>query len=506
MDVRNGFPIVLTADHSLMAGFRLLFDGILPAAQTTTIPTPFVRALLLPRATSQGPQATVAPLGLRRIEAALVRGGFSRDDVVVAHPSRLRGTVGLDTRVVGISVGEPTGLGMNTTTMRAIAGGRPFPSVMFTVLLRRIRRELRRAGATARIVVGGPGAWQLAQQPEECRRLGVDHVVVGNAEGNATEIFRRLFDGEPLPEVIAGKNVPAAEIPPILGASTMGVVEISRGCGLGCPFCTVAKTPMRHLTEDTIVADAKTNLAHGMNNICLISEDIFRYGGEGLCSNSDALISLLTRLRELPGVRLIQTDHGNIASIVQYRDDELAAVRQLMVGSTGQEMPWVNVGVETASGRLLRAAGCSGKMGRISDGCWAEACEEQLRRLRRAGFFPIVSIILGLPDESEDDIRSTLAWVESLRGAPVAVFPLLLAPIDGSRPLGPLDITRLHWRLVRTCYALNFKWVPKMYRDSQRAGGTPLARRLVMDLLAVGQSTFWKVLLRWRSWRCPRAR
>jgi len=36
--------------------------------------------------------------------------------------------------------------------------------------------------------------------------------------------------------VLPGNWNSAVPIPPIRGASTMGVVEISRGCGLGCFF------------------------------------------------------------------------------------------------------------------------------------------------------------------------------------------------------------------------------------------------------------------------------
>ena len=50
-------------------------------------------------------------------------------------------------------------------------------------------------------------------------------------------------------------------------------MEITRGCGLGCDFCTLAREPMRHLPVETILADARTNLNAGVRNIALITED-----------------------------------------------------------------------------------------------------------------------------------------------------------------------------------------------------------------------------------------
>ncbi len=497
MRTPGGFPIVLTADPTLMADYRLLFDGVLVANQTTTTPAMIIRALMMPAARGEGIRAKVAPLGLRRIEAALLADGFGREAVAVVHPKHLREAIGPETRVVGVAAGEPAGLGMSTTTTVAIAGGTSFPAALFRKLMRAIRDALRRADARAAVVAGGPGAWQLAGAPERRRESGIDHVVVGYAEGNVAGLFRDVIAHRSLPEVIAGEPAGAADVPRIRGASTMGVVEISRGCGLGCSFCTIARTPMFHLPQDTILADVETNLAGGVRNLCVISEDVFRYGAEGVRARPEALIDLLERLRRIGGVGLIQTDHGNVFSVSQYSDRELAAVRTLMTGSTGQRYPWVNIGVETASGALLRANGCAAKMGGLGDDEWGPACADQLRRLCRAGFLPIASVVVGLPGEMEADVGRTIAWVRSVSNERVAVFPVLHAPIDpaASAP----SVSRLQWQLIRMCYRLNFKWIPRMYWDSQRAAGVGAAQRCLMQALGRAQAALWRGLFALRA-------
>ena len=80
----HGFPIVLTADRTLMADYRVLFDGMLSASQTTTTPDLFMRLLLARPLWGGAVHARRAPIGLRRIEAALLDGVFSRDDVADA--------------------------------------------------------------------------------------------------------------------------------------------------------------------------------------------------------------------------------------------------------------------------------------------------------------------------------------------------------------------------------------------------------------------------------------
>ena len=504
MATPDGFTVVLTADATLMAGYCLLFDGMLAASQTTTTPWPVVRALLVPRAGSAGLRSKVAPLGLRRVEAALLRSGFGPEEVAIVAPHHLGRAIGPATRVVGVSAGEPLGRGMSTTTMQAIAGGRAHPSAKFASLMKTIRRAVRAAGGRAAVTVGGPGAWQLACGPQERTRLGIDHVVTGYAEGNVAEVYGALIEEEDVPEHIAGEGVSASEIPPIAGASTMGVIEISRGCGLGCSFCTMAHIPMQHLPEDTIIADARTNVAAGVRHVCAISEDLFRYGSRGLATAPEALISLLSRLREIDGLGLIQTDHGNVYSVSQYTDDELAQVRGLLVGASGQEYPWVNVGIETASGALLRANGGATKMGGCPNDEWADFCSTQLRRLSCAGLFPMASIVVGLPGTTEDDTQRTLRWVQSLSSRRLAVFPVLFAPIDGRPVPAPGDLRRSQWRLIKACYALNARWIPRMYWDNQRAAGVGVARRCLMQLLGRAQVWWWRALFAWRGRRATR--
>jgi radical SAM superfamily enzyme YgiQ (UPF0313 family) len=497
-----GCPVVLTADPTLTAEYPLLFDGILVANQTTRTPALLIRALLMPRPRPDGLRARVAPLGLRRIEAALARDAFPRDEVAVVHESQLDRAVGRATRVIGISAGDPLGMGMSTTTSTAIAGGRAWTAASFHRLMQRVRAVIGSSGA--RVVVGGPGVWQLAARPDAARSLGADHLVTGYAEANAAELFRTLADGGAAPSVVEGARPEPDRVPRILGPSTMGVVEISRGCGLGCSFCTLARTPMRDLPEPTILADAEANVAAGIRHLCVVSEDLFRYGADGPRARPAALLALLDRLRGIDGLGLVQTDHGNVASVAQYTDDELAAVRERMVGATGQRYPWINIGVESAAGDLLRANGCGPKMGSWDEAAWPEACTTQLRRLARAGFLPIASLVVGLPGETAGHVRRTLDWVAALGDKPIAVFPVLYAPIDGSPPLRAGDLSALQWRLVRTCYRRNFTWIPRMVWDAQHAAGAGLPRRVLMQLLGRAQAALWKTTLARRTWRTSR--
>lgn len=490
---RDGYPIVLTADRTLMADYCVLLDGMTAASQTTRTPAAIMNHLLMPRAAHPEGQSLVAPLGLRRVEAALVRGGIDPSDIIVVDDAHLHQAIGPATLVVGISSGEPHGLGMSSSTMAGVAGGDIYPLAMFRQLLGQVRAYLQARAPQAQVLLGGPGAWQLAQDTSSpssvtLAQTGVDHVVVGYSEGNVAEVFSKLLAQESLPAVTLGEGVSVDQIPPIRGATTMGVVEISRGCGLGCGFCSIATTPMGHLPTDTILADVETNLAAGKTALAALSEDFFRYGASGVHCNPATALALLEQIRAFESVRLLQLDHANVASIAQWTDGEIRQARDLLVGDQATRHPWVNVGVETAAGELLQANGGRAKMGAIGPDTWGEMCEEQLRRLCRAGFLPMVSLLVGLPGETPEHVQQTLDWVRRFRGEAITIFPVIYAPLDGTAP--PV-LTRLHWDLVRECYRFNFKWTPRIYLDDQTGAGAPLSRRLLIQLLAKGQVLLW---------------
>lgn len=488
-----GYPIVLTADRTLMADYPVLFDGMMGTIQTTSVPEPIMRQMIAPRVPTDGLRARKAPLGLRRIEAALVNDSFDASDVVVAAPEDLDRVVGTETRVVAVSSSDPLGRGMSNSTMGDMAGGTLYTHTWYKRMLRKLKRMKQRY--PFKVVAGGAGAWQLVQNGAARRALGVDVVVNGYAEGEASALFHRLAEGDDLPPVVNTNGVSERTIPSIYGATSMGVVEISRGCGKGCQFCTIAKERMIHVPIDTVEADVAANVERGATSICALSEDFFRYGRTGDGVDPPALKSLVRRLRAINGLKLIQLDHANVISVAQYSDDDLREVHDLLVEGQRHRYVWVNLGVESASGELLDANQKGGKIRPFQPAEWDELCETQVRRLIKAGFFPMVSLILGLPGERPEHVEQTVRWVERLYRERMVIFPIFYSPVIPGlgRHFTIEDMTPMHWRLFRLAYNLNFKWIPRMYWDNQTGAGASLLRRLFI------QSTGRLQVLQWRA-------
>ncbi len=499
--MNRGYRIVLTVDRTLMAAYTLLLDGMGAASQTTFTPGAIMTGILArPVAYDGAGRAAVAPLGLRRIEAALLRAGYGAEEVAIVPPEALERAIGPETKVIGVSSGDPLGLGMNSTTMTGIFGGRPHTSSQFQKLMGKLRRITAGAGSAAQLIVGGPGAWQLVGDEAACRRLGIDHVIAGYCEENVGEIFRRMAAGEEMPLVLEGRGPAAAEVPPVVGATVMGMVEASRGCGWGCQFCTLSREPMGHLPVETILADVETNLRAGVRNISLGSEDIFRYGaGPGERVAPGRLIDLLRRVRGLDGVRTLAIDHANVASVAQFSDAELAEVQRLVSGGAAGALVWMNLGVETASGRLLAANGGAVKMKPFAPEEWGEVCLTQVRRLCRHGFLPMASLVIGLPGETAEDTEKTLRWVESLSDERVSVVPVFHTAVTakGGR-IAAGEVTRRQWEVFDRALGLTFLWMPGLYWQHHGAAGVAMWRRVLMQVFGRFYAPCWKFLVRRR--------
>ncbi|MFW6146297.1 MAG: B12-binding domain-containing radical SAM protein [Planctomycetota bacterium] len=489
----HGLLIVLTADRTLMAHYPTLLDGMMASIQTSRVPPPVMRRLLAPPMPHPDGRAARAPLGLRRIEAALRRDGVDPDTIAIVSPDRLDEVVGPDTRIVGLSSGDPLGRGMTNTTMVALSGGHLYTRAWFADACGRLRR-LRDGGLNFHVVAGGPGAWQLANAPATTDARGIDHVVLGYAERDIADLFARLMNGEVLDRFLTARPTTPDDIPPIDGPTTMGVVEISRGCGRGCGFCTLAGEPMVHLPVERIVADVAANVRGGSPTISLISEDFLRYGSDDVTVDPPALLAMLAAVRDVDGVGMIQVDHANIASVEQFSNEQLRRVRDALRAGSPHEQVWVNLGAESAAGELLAANGLGGKIRPFDVEQWPGMCENAARRLAAAGFVPMLSLILGLPGETDAHVEQTIDLIRRLEGLRAVIFPIFHAPLDPEqRPFGLDDMTPRHWRLFRLAYRFNFRWLPGLFADNHRAAAAPWWRRLFIQTAGRIEKRQWQL-------------
>lgn len=453
--------IVLTADKTLMSNYHggefLGFAACAPAA----IPEYIYEKVFCPPAPvdDDGISAKFAPCGLRRIEAALLENGFSRDEIVVVRPDMLDRAVDERTKVLGVSTNDPLGLGPASSTFSNLAGKEPFNAISFRRLMRNpvIRKH------QLKVIVGGPGAWQL--EDERIRmKFGIDCVLVGEGELVAPELFKKAVSGEELPRFVHGEVVPLEKFPKIKGATVNGLVEIARGCGRGCKFCNPTMLKFRCLPLEHILEEVRLNLRK-VGRVLLHAEDVLRYKANGVIPNEQAVIELFEAVKRLYIEENRPLDigisHFALASVVA----KPALVRELSevmeVGT--RENPWASgqTGIETASERLVEMH-MQGKVRPFKPEEWREVVLEAHEILKENHWVPCSTLVMGLPKEGAKDVLKTIELVEDLRAYKSLIVPLFFVPIGNLTDQSFFTMKKMlpeHWMLFAACLKHDFKWV-----------------------------------------------
>jgi len=97
----SGKRIVLTADRSLMTNYRGNFlYGFIACGPYEVLPEWVFDKVFCP-AVETDPntgEAKVAQVGLRRVEGALLQGGYKRDEILTVNPDYIEKSIGLTLR------------------------------------------------------------------------------------------------------------------------------------------------------------------------------------------------------------------------------------------------------------------------------------------------------------------------------------------------------------------------------------------------------------------------
>ena len=231
----DGVPIVLTSPPNEISDYNLdPFVAFLSSFPNNFLLRTMVKKKFLDSKDNGDGSAVFAPYGLRKVESILLK-EFGESEVVVVHPDNLDRFVGLKTKVVGISTMDPMGLAYATTTYSSILafGSESINSAEFKRLLSPPAIQKYKP----KIIVGGAGSWQI-EETKKLEEYGIDTLVLGEGENSVLEVFTRAVNGEDLPKIIRSTRPSPDSVSLIRHASTYGVVEITRGCGRGCQFCS----------------------------------------------------------------------------------------------------------------------------------------------------------------------------------------------------------------------------------------------------------------------------
>jgi hypothetical protein len=436
--------------------------------------------------------AKFMPAGVRLVEKSLER-AYEKDDIVCCFPEDLEKFIGPRTRVVAVSTHNPLGVTFAAGVYTSIFGSSKMPinSHYSRQLFAQIKANPHRDNF--KVIVGGSGGWQIIQT-DMYDELGIDCVVEGRSESTDTlDLFAKAIRGEDLPREIEVKH--PVDRDAILfpdTRTTFGVVEMTTGCGRRCKFCVPDLNPQIDLPKDKIMAAVLANVREGNKQISLATEDMFIWGQVHTDTpfyfpNREALVDLYRDIVNTPGVEQHVLSHSTIAPAV-VDPILIKELSDLLLPKSPIHFPYLSshpekkalaplIGLETGSVRMAKKVMAS-KAVPFAIEHWQSVVLEGLRVLNENNWFPAMTLIVGNPDETDEDNMATLDLIYEMerRGLFAFLIPSIFTPLHDTRMemekgvQHTKNLTPLQWQLMMKCWKMNLRpgqyswWGPTSWR------------------------------------------
>jgi radical SAM superfamily enzyme YgiQ (UPF0313 family) len=451
--------VLLTADRTLMSNYHHNeFLGFGTCAPPNFIPEWLYSYLFFPKVDTQRGHPWTAPYGLRKTEAQLLKEGFNVNTISPNHIAKHLGNA----KVLGIHTMDPFGLGPASTTLASLFKKQPYLAKHFhNLLLTPAIQNARRNGL--KVIVGGPGAWQFRYRENATKELGIDCVVEGEAENVIGKLFKTALEGQEIPshyEVGVGEAPKLEEIPDIVNPSINGLVEIGRGCCRGCQFCNVTLRPLRWYPIEKIEREIDVNINSGkVKGGCLHAEDVMLYGSQNTTPNEEKLL----QLHQLATKKFdsLSWSHCSLAAIASnpklfHNLSEIILQKQKWWG--------VEIGIETGSPEIAKNI-MPAKAHPFKAENWHDVVVEGMGLAHDNNLVPACTLIVGLPEEKEEDIQKTMDLVDDLKDMRSLIVPLFFVPLGKLKSedwFTDTKLSELHKELLIKCAEHDFYWVDNL--------------------------------------------
>jgi radical SAM superfamily enzyme YgiQ (UPF0313 family) len=451
--------VLLTADRTLMSNYHNNeFLGFGTCAPPNFIPEWLYSYLFFPPLQTSNGHPWTAPYGLRKTEAQLLKEGFNVDTV---SPNHLGSSL-KDAKVLGIHAMDPFGLGPASTTLASIFKKEPYLAKHFQALLK--SPAIKKAKQNGlKVIVGGPGAWQFRYREKSIKDLDIDCVLEGEGENVVGKLFKAAIEGQELPshyEVGVGEVPSLEEIPDIVQPSINGLIEIGRGCCRGCQFCNVTLRPLRWYPIEKIDRELNVNLSSGkVTGACLHAEDVMLYGSKDTMPNDEKLLALHELvMKKVDG---ISWSHCSIAAVAS-APKLFSKLSELIL----QKQAWwgAEVGIETGSPEVAKRI-MPAKAHPFKADDWHDVVVNGMGLMHDNKLVPACTVIVGLPDEREEDIIKTMDLIDDLKGMRSLIVPLFFVPLGKLKSedwFTETKLSELHKQLLIRCAEHDFYWVDNL--------------------------------------------
>ncbi|HDJ89927.1 MAG TPA: B12-binding domain-containing radical SAM protein [Thermoprotei archaeon] len=481
--------IILTAPATEMSDYNgsPFYAFTASFSKPSFIPRFLLKKFLYKPVPSEGLHVSRAPYGLRKIEAKLLEAGFSEDEVLTIHPDNLEKAIGDDTKIVCISSMDPLGLAFVSITYSTILG---LGDSMTFYEFKRLSQILLKYRPRIKVIVGGAGSWQLIRK-NVMEKYGVDHVVIGEGESIIGDLIHRILNGENVEKIVRGSLSSIDEIPIIRRPAIHGIVEITRGCGRGCQFCSPTLQVRRSMPLDKIRKEVEVNVKAGENFILIATDDIFLYGcnNSRFIPNEKAILKMLDTIIGVEGVKYVQPAHSSMPPVLLNKNLVKKMAEILLNYSyysiNGKPIVTTEIGIETGSSNLIKKY-MIGKPIPFKPEEWSKIVIESITIMNENEWYPLGTLIVGLPGETEEDVIQTLELLDELSRLKLFLVPLFFVPeetcyLKNQRETVFENLSELQREVFVKAWKYNIKiWGESFYKNRFK---NPISRKILLKYI-----------------------
>ncbi|MCL2172596.1 MAG: B12-binding domain-containing radical SAM protein [Nitrososphaerota archaeon] len=451
--------VYLTADRTLMSNYHHnVFLGFGTCAPPNFIPEWLFSYLFFPHIKTKQGHPTAAPYGLRKTEAQLLKEGFN---VKTVSPNYVKKHL-KDIKVLGIYTMDPFGLGPASTTLASIFHKEPYLAKHFQTLLKNPQIHKSRQNGL-KVIVGGPGAWQFKYREKQVKELEIDCILEGEAENVIGKIFKDAIENREIPKhrEVKAEEIPCLEeIPDIQNPSINGLIEIGRGCCRGCQFCNVTLRPLRWYPIDKIKKELEINIqSKKVKGTCIHAEDVMLYGSKNTIPNEEKLLELHRLV--MKHTNGLSWSHCSLAAIAS-APKAFHEISEIIL----QKQAWwgVEIGIETGSPEIAKKI-MPAKAHPFNVDKWKEVVIEGMGLAHDNKLVPACTLIVGLPDEKEEDLTKTMDLIDDLKNMRSLIVPLFFVPLGNLKSedwFTKAKLNERHKQLLIQCAEHDFHWVDEL--------------------------------------------
>ena len=238
------------------------------------------------------------------------------------------------------------------------------------------------------------------------------------------EVMKRVAGGEKAPFYYIGEDTAATafeDLPPVhAGVRTRAFLKIQDGCNQFCSYCIIpfARGRICSRGETSVLTEVCGVATEGVSEVVLNGIHLSSYGLETRSVSEQAsltvnegelpLLSLLRKVNAIEGIKRIRLGSLEPRALTEETVQGLAQIDKLC--------PQFHLSLQSGCDKTLRA---------MNRKYTAEEFAEVVRRLRIHFRNPAITtdIIVGFPQESEEDFQESMVFAKRIGFAQVHVFP-----------------------------------------------------------------------------------